>query len=253
MENIEIDANAAMNLANANHDEKVRQKEDGEAMNLGNSNYENLAAKIKKNSMDKAEIEAIRRQKKCSRRAFLIGALTGMGGLAAGLALHEKAESNKDKNNMEVKKEQMIDEAYDSVKEELYKKLLVQTPSEFKFELSDTTLNGYSDYLIYRLAEEHEMTNAGKYEYYAECTNAVILYRAKIYNNYYSQNTEDNDLENDLKNDLEKAQLVSDDMIYSSINADDFKQKIELYKKQEVQKQQGQQLEEESQSKGAAR
>ena len=56
-----------------------------------------------------------------------------------------------------------------------------------------------------------------------------------------------------MKNDLEKAQLVSDDMIYSSINADDFKQKIELYKKQEVQKQQGQQLEEESQSKGATR
>ena len=250
MENIEIDANAAMNLANANHDEKVRQKEDSEAMNLGNSNYENLAAKIKKNSMDKAKIEAIRKQKKCSRRAFLIGALTGMGGLAAGLALHEKAESNKDKNNMEVKKEQMIDEAYDSVKKELYKKLLVQTPSEFKFELSDTTLNGYSDYLIYRLAKEHEMTNDGKYKYYSECTNAVILYKAKIYDNYYSQNTEENDLENALK----KAQLVSDDMINSRINADDFKQKIKLYKMQEVQKQQEQQLEEEeTQSKGAAR
>lgn len=250
MENIEIDANAAMNLANANHDEKVRQKEDSEAMNLGNSNYENLAAKIKKNSMDKAKIEAIRKQKKCSRRAFLIGALTGMGGLAAGLALHEKAESNKDKNNMEVKKEQMIDEAYDSVKKELYKKLLVQTPSEFKFELSDTTLNGYSDYLIYRLAKEHEMTNDGKYKYYSECTNAVILYKAKIYDNYYSQNTEENDLENALK----KAQLVSDDMINSCINADDFKQKIKLYKMQEVQKQQEQQLEEEeTQSKGAAR
>ena len=239
-----------MNLANANHDEKVRQKEDSEAMNLGNSNYENLAAKIKKNSMDKAKIEAIRKQKKCSRRAFLIGALTGMGGLAAGLALHEKAESNKDKNNMEVKKEQMIDEAYDSVKKELYKKLLVQTPSEFKFELSDTTLNGYSDYLIYRLAKEHEMTNDGKYKYYSECTNAVILYKAKIYDNYYSQNTEENDLENALK----KAQLVSDDMINSRINADDFKQKIKLYKMQEVQKQQEQQLEEEeTQSKGAAR
>ena len=162
MENIEIDANAAMNLANANHDEKVRQKEDSEAMNLGNSNYENLAAKIKKNSMDKAEIEAIRKQKKCSRRAFLIGALTGMGGLAAGLALHEKAESDKNESNKAKENEQMIDEAYDLVKEELYEKLLVQTPSKFKFELSDTTLNVYSDYLIYRLAKEQDMTNDGK-------------------------------------------------------------------------------------------
>ena len=249
MENIEIDANAAINLVNANHDEKVRQEKDSEAMNLGNSNYENLAAKIKEESMNKAEIEATRRQKKYSRRAFLICALTGMGGLAASLALYGKTKSDIDKSNMEVKKEQMIDEAYDSVKEELYKKLLVQTPSKFKFELSDTTLNGYSDYLIYRLAKEHEMTNAGEYKYYAECTNAVILYKAKIYDNYYSQNTEENDLENA----LEKAQLVSDDMINSRINADDFKQKIKLYKMQEVQKQQEQQLEEETQSKGATR
>ena len=250
MENIEMDANAAINLVNANHDEKVRQEKDSEAMNLGNSNYENLAAKIKEESMNKAEIEATRRQKKYSRRAFLIGALTGMGGLAASLALYGKTKSDIDKSNTIIKKEQMIDEAYDSVKEELYKKLLVQTPSEFKFELSDTTLNGYSDYLIYRLAKEHEMTNAGKYEYYAECTNAVILYKAKIYDNYYSQNTEENDLENA----LEKAQLVSVDMINSRINADDFKQKIKLYKMQEVQKQQEQQLEEEeTQSKGATR
>ena len=134
MENMEIDANAAINLFNANHDEKVRQEKDSEAMNLGNSNYENLAAKIKEESMNKAEIEATRRQKKYSRRAFLIGALTGMGGLAASLALYEKTKSDIDKSNTIIKKEQMIDEAYDSVKEELYKKLLVQTPSEFKLE-----------------------------------------------------------------------------------------------------------------------
>lgn len=238
MENIEIDANAAMNLANANHDEKVRQKEDREAMNLGNSNYENLAAKIKKNSMDKAEIEAIRRQKKCSRRAFLIGALTGMGGLAAGLALYEKAESNKDKNNMEVKKEQMIDEAYDSVKEELYKKLLTQTPSEFKFELSDTTLNGYSDYLIYRLAKEHKMTNAGEYEYYAECTNAVNLFKLQVFKDRENNSAKYEGIIVPDNNYLN----VPDSMIYRYINGEDFSEQTEQY------------LEQKSiQSKGAAR
>ena len=238
MENIEIDANAAMNLANANHDEKVRQKEDREAMNLGNSNYENLAAKIKKNSMDKAEIEAIRKQKKCSRRAFLIGALTGMGGLAAGLALHEKAESNKDKNNMEVKKEQMIDEAYNSVKEELYKKLLVQTPSEFKFELSDTTLNGYSDYLIYRLAKEHKMTNAGEYEYYAECTNAVNLFKLQVFKDRENNSAKYEGIIVPDNNYLN----VPDSMIYRYINGEDFSEQAEQY------------LEQKSiQSKGAAR
>ena len=238
MENIEIDANAAMNLANANHDEKVRQKEDSEAMNLGNSNYENLAAKIKKNSMDKAKIEAIRKQKKCSRRAFLIGALTGMGGLAAGLALHEKAESNKDKNNMEVKKEQMIDEAYDSVKKELYKKLLVQTPSEFKFELSDTTLNGYSDYLIYRLAKEHEMTNDGKYKYYSECTNAVNLFKLQVFKDRENNSAKYEGIIVPDNNYLN----VPDSMIYRYINGEDFSEQAEQY------------LEQKSiQSKGAAR
>lgn len=238
MENIEIDANAAMNLANANHDEKVRQKEDGEAMNLGNSNYENLAAKIKKNSMDKAEIEAIRRQKKCSRRAFLIGALTGMGGLAAGLALHEKAESDKNESNKVKENEQMIDEAYDLVKEELYEKLLVQTPSKFKFELSDTTLNGYSDYLIYRLAKEHKMTNAGEYEYYAECTNAVNLFKLQVFKDRENNSAKYEGIIVPDNNYLN----VPDSMIYRYINGEDFSEQAEQY------------LEQKSiQSKGAAR
>ncbi len=238
MENIEIDANAAINLVNANHDEKVRQEKDSEAINLGNSNYENLAAKIKEESMNKAEIEATRRQKKCSRRAFLIGALTGMGGLAAGLALHEKAESDKDKNNMEVKNKQMIDEAYDLVKEELYKKLLVQTPSEFKFELSDTTLNGYSDYLIYRLAKEHKMTNAGEYEYYAECTNAVNLFKQQVFKDRENNSAKYEGIIVPNNNYLN----VPDSMIYRYINGEDFSEQTEQY------------LEQKSiQSKGAAR
>ena len=228
MENIEMDANAAINLVNANHDEKVRQEKDSEAMNLGNSNYENLAAKIKEESMNKAEIEATRRQKKYSRRAFLIGALTGMGGLAASLALYGKTKSDIDKSNTIIKKEQMIDEAYDSVKEELYKKLLVQTPSEFKFELSDTTLNGYSDYLIYRLAKEHEMTNAGDYKYYAECTNAVNLFKQQVFKDRENNSAKYEGIIVPDNNYLN----VPDSMIYRYINGEDFSEQTEQYLEQ---------------------
>ena len=81
MENIEIDANAAMNLANANHDEKVRQKEDREAMNLGNSNYENetntIVANVNKTIDTKGKtFKGVKREskileQKTSRREFL--------------------------------------------------------------------------------------------------------------------------------------------------------------------------------------
>ncbi len=81
MENIEMDANAAINLANANHDEKVRQEKDSEAMNLGNSNYENetntIVANVNKTIDTKGKtFKGVRREskileQKTGRREFL--------------------------------------------------------------------------------------------------------------------------------------------------------------------------------------
>ena len=90
MENVSLDENASMNLANANHAKRVEAAKDKAAMKMGNTGYERMAVNTMKKSMSKEQIEAERNKKEISRRAFLIGTLTGIGIAATTVALGKK-------------------------------------------------------------------------------------------------------------------------------------------------------------------
>lgn len=90
MENVSLDENASMNLANANHAKRVEVAKDKAAMKMGNTGYERMALNTMKKSMSKEQIEAERSKKEISRRAFLIGTLTGIGIAATTVALGKK-------------------------------------------------------------------------------------------------------------------------------------------------------------------
>lgn len=53
MENVSLDENASMNLANANHAKRVEVAKDKAAMKMGNTGYERMALNTMKKSMSK--------------------------------------------------------------------------------------------------------------------------------------------------------------------------------------------------------
>ena len=70
MENVRLDENASMNLANANHAKRVEAAKDKAVMKMGNTGYERMALNTMKKSMSKEQIEAERSKKEIQGKMF---------------------------------------------------------------------------------------------------------------------------------------------------------------------------------------
>lgn len=225
MENVSLDENASMNLANANHAKRVEVAKDKAAMKMGNTGYERMAVNTMKKSMSKEQIEAERSKKEISRRAFLIGTLTGIGIAATTVALGKKIESNIQEIGEMTENQELIDTAYEEIKDEMYHKLIEGSPTDFKLWISDTDLSGYSDYLIYKLTKDYEMTDSLNYKYADEYSKESREFKRHVF-----EDREDNPdkYEGIIVPDNDYL-YVEEDMVNRYINGEDFVNKADAY------------------------
>ena len=213
MENVSLDENASMNLANANHAKRVGAAKDKAAMKMGNTGYERMAVNTMKKSMSKEQIEAERSKKEISRRAFLIGTLTGIGIAATTVALGKKIESNI----------QEIGEMTEN--KEMYHKLIEGSPTDFKLWISDTDLSSYSDYLIYKLTKDYEMNDSLNYKYADEYSKESREFKRHVF-----EDREDNpDKYEGIIVPDNNYLYVEEDMVNRYINGEDFVNKTDAY------------------------
>ena len=225
MENVSLDENASMNLANANHAKRVGAAKDKAAMKMGNTGYERMAVNTMKKSMSKEQIEAERSKKEISRRAFLIGTLTGIGIAATTVALGKKIESNIQEIGEMTENKELIDTAYEEIKDEMYHKLIEGSPTDFKLWISDTDLSSYSDYLIYKLTKDYEMTDSLNYKYADEYSKESREFKRQVF-----EDREDNpDKYEGIIVPENDYLYVEEDMVNRYINGEDFVNKTDAY------------------------
>ena len=225
MENVSLDENASMNLANANHAKRVEAAKDKAAMKMGNTGYERMALNTMKKSMSKEQIEAERSKKEISRRAFLIGTLTGIGIAATTVALGKKIESNIQEIEEMTENQELIDTAYEEIKDEMYHKLIEGSPTDFKLWISNTDLSGYSDYLIYKHTKDYEMTDSLNYKYADEYSKESREFKRQVF-----EDREDNpDKYEGIIVPDNNYLYVEEDMVNRYINGEDFVNKTDAY------------------------
>lgn len=171
-----------------NRDNIKLQREEDEAIDLGNKSREASAKRMYEQSKNKEIIEAERGQKLIARRAFLKGALASTGVIAMAAVGIESTHKIEQKTNAaesmaaeKAKKQATIDAAYRAIAPELLEMLDKSSVNKFKESLNGTTIEKYSEYLLYRLIEENELYNYGVHYIDAnECLAEINAIRMKV-------------------------------------------------------------------------
>ncbi len=171
-----------------NRDNIKLQREEDEAIDLGNKPREASAKRMYEQSKNKEIIEAKRGQKLIARRAFLKGALASTGVIAMAAVGIESTHKIEQKINAaesmaaeKAKKQATIDAAYRAIAPELLEMLDKSSVNKFKESLNGTTIEKYSEYLLYRLIEENELYNYGVHYIDAnECLAQINAIRMKV-------------------------------------------------------------------------
>ena len=171
-----------------NRDNIKLQREENEAIDLGNKPREASAKRMYEQSKNKEIIEAERGQKLIARRAFLKGALASTGVIAMAAVGIESTHKIEQKTNAaesmaaeKAKKQATIDAAYRAIAPELLEMLDKSSVNKFKESLNGTTIEKYSEYLLYRLIEENELYNYGVHYIDAnECLEEINAIRMKV-------------------------------------------------------------------------
>ena len=107
----------------------------------------------------------------------------------------------------------------------MYHKLIEGSPTDFKLWISDTDLSGYSDYLIYKLTKDYEMTDSLNYKYADEYSKESREFKRHVF-----EDREDNPdkYEGIIVPDNDYL-YVEEDMVNRYINGDDFVNKTDAY------------------------
>lgn len=179
---------ALSKMTKDNRDNIKLQREEDEAIDLGNKPRETSAKRMYEQSKNKEIIEAERGQKLIARRAFLKGALVSTGviamaavGIESAHKIEQKANATESMAAEKAKKQATIDAAYRAIAPELLEMLDKSSVNKFKESLNGTTIEKYSEYLLYRLIEENELYNYGVHYIDAnECLAEINAIRMKV-------------------------------------------------------------------------
>ncbi len=179
---------ALSKMTKNNRDNIKLQREEDEAIAIGNKPREASAKRMYEQSKNKEIIEAERGQKLIARRAFIKGALVSTGVIAmaaVGIESARKIEQKKDAAESmtaeKAEKQATIDAAYQAIAPELLEMLDKSSVNKFKESLNGTTIENYSEYLLYRLIEENELYNYGVHSIDAnECLAEITAIKLKV-------------------------------------------------------------------------
>lgn len=240
-----------------NRDNLKLQREEDEAIDLGNKPREASAKRMYEQSKNKEIIEAERGQKLIARRAFLKGVLVSTGVIATvavGIeAVHTNTQKIKEAKSKaakkiyeKAKKQATIDAAYKAIAPKLLNMLNKSSVNKFKESLNGTTIEKYSEYLLYRLIEENELYNYGNNLVNAdECLEEINAIRMKVIadanqnkNLYEGYNVPDHsDYEDANRYNADKVDNGAIDVYFDTrMDAETFRTDVDIYQMVQEQK-----------------